>query len=192
MKKMESSAQMIRHLVTCSPGLVAQFRSFSVKRFEAVSGLGQISIIERSKWDEFCYGSRLAMITIAGLNFQVMIKVHFDPQTCLQAFSSDRTIRWFEDCLREYCNLLAGAIKKVFQSHDILCGISLPIVTAGYDEIFFSDQMRPNRLTECFDIKFSNGGLTMMMTLDVLSDMVERVIRGIPDSDLESEEIEFL
>jgi hypothetical protein len=132
------------------------------------------------------------MITIAGLNFQIMIKAHFDPLTCIQAFAADKSIRWFEDSLREYCNLLAGALKKVFQNQNILCGISLPIVTAGSDELFFSDQIRSNRFTECFDLKFSNVGMTMMMTVDVVNDEIERIIAKIQDKEEEAEEVEFL
>jgi len=41
------------------------------------------------------------------------------------------------DFMKELCNLVSGALKRVFSGAGIQAGISLPLLTRGFDEIFF-------------------------------------------------------
>ena len=42
------------------------------------------------------------------------------------------------DFVKEFCNLTAGNIKQALEKSSVLTGISLPLVTRGFDELVFA------------------------------------------------------
>ncbi len=40
------------------------------------------------------------------------------------------------DFIKEYSNLMAGAIQRIFEAYQVRVGISLPVVTRGFDSYF--------------------------------------------------------
>lgn len=85
-----------------------------------------------------------SLILVSGPQLRITLKVYFRLATA-QALAApvfrtdpkgvhkDQAI----DFIREYCNLTAGGIKLALSDLGFQTGISLPIVTRGFDEIFF-------------------------------------------------------
>jgi hypothetical protein len=89
-------------------------------------------------------GHLLVAIIVQGNGIRLTLKVHSDiepmrevsAQVCgLPVLEMNETR--VRDCLREYLNILAGAIQSELSKVDIESRLSIPISTRGFDELFF-------------------------------------------------------
>ena len=185
-------SQNSRKLPAELPDFSAFIRQAALKRFAYISGVKDATLSENPRWDDFCYGSSLSVILIAGKDFKIFFKAHFHAKKFANAIAPGKERAAVFDFFREYCNLTAGAIKQSLQKVDIICGISLPSVTSGYDELIFSDTIRKERAIDCFDLRNSTYRFTVTTTLDTgNTDMLARLKTIKPEAQKE-EEIEFL
>ena len=96
-----------------------------------------------------------------------------------------------QDVFREYTNLTAGALKRALTELDIVCGISLPNITSGYDELIFSDTLRRARIVECFDVVSPNFKFTITAALDIGDGEVLKALGDVVMRE-RNDDIEFL
>ncbi len=167
-------------------------RNTALNRFGHVSGRHDAKTKERQNWDAMGYGSSMSAILVAGKNFKIFVKAHFHAKKSAAAFAAGRSNHQINDIYREYCNLIAGGIKQALIGQNLVCGISLPIIMSGYDELVFSDRWRDNRYIDCFDIVLDNFGFTVTLSLDFTSEDVISALNGCPEFVGQSEEIDFL
>jgi hypothetical protein len=164
----------------------------ALDRFSYITGSKEFVVAENPKWDDFCYGSHLAVILIAGKDFKIFFKSHFHANKYRKTMTPDKDRGAVFDVFREYGNLTAGAIKKGLQQPGIICGISLPSVTSGYDELIFSDTLRKDRAIDCFDITSPSFRFTITTTLDTGNAEIFAKLDTIKLESTEGDEIEFL
>ncbi len=121
-----------------------------------------------------------AIILVSGGDYRLTFKVHF---TLLQAtkFAIDGNdsetptldpakvkIMSF-DYMKEFCNLYAGSLKRAFADANISVGISLPLLTRGFDEVFFPKADFKNTFEVFWDILNDLGGVRCSLFVEVIN-----------------------
>ncbi len=139
-------------LIEFYPQIARIIRDYSIERITSHSGRSDLLLHEVANWDDFCYGSHMSIIMVAGKDLRILYKVHFKVKDFMGEFHGISNKVQLFDYFREYCNLMAGSIKKDLRAQNYVCGISLPTITSGYDEILFSDPIRDERYIDCFAI----------------------------------------
>jgi CheY-specific phosphatase CheX len=97
--------------------------------------------------------NRMAFILVSGDGLRISFKTHYNISTArnlaFRMFGESSPSRLSErqavDYIKEYCNLVAGNIVTVCESLKIELGISLPMSTRGFYEIFsdYSEKRQP-------------------------------------------------
>ena len=84
-----------------------------------------------------------ALILISGTSIRVTFRVYFSTATAKHlasgAYSTaedDIASDQAYDFMKEFCNLCAGRVKLLLIGNDLQVGISLPLVTRGFDQVF--------------------------------------------------------
>lgn len=89
-------------------------------------------------------GNWMSLILITGSALKITVKLHFSHKDIKpliysiyqKASASEISDQQSMDFVKELCNLTAGYIEQVFESNDISLGISLPLGTRGFYELF--------------------------------------------------------
>ena len=75
--------------------------------------------------------------------------------------------------MKELCNLSAGEIKSQLVSKGIIVGLSLPLVTNGFDEVILSDEIQQKKvIKDCWEIKWKEGFITFSSEVEILEDLI--------------------
>lgn len=167
-------------------------RNATLQRFVHVSSKANAKIVELSDWDAMSYGSNMSVILVAGKDFKFFFKVHFFPKKTARYFIQGASKSQVLDFYREFCNLVAGAIKQSLLDQGVVCGISLPTIISGYDEMIFSDKVRPDRSQDVFQVAVDDFRFTVTCGADITSAKVLEAVKGCQVVVKDSEEIEFL
>ena len=156
------------------PDLHRMIRAYSLSRFQSISRIQEAVSQEHDDIDAYVYGSHQAMILIASRDIKVSFKAHFSlSEIALPTWGSElrsqpeRIASLADDFFREFANLTAGGIKQQLQACGIICGISLPIVASGYDEMIFSDTLRRTRFYDYWKIVAPGTQFTCTAQVDV-------------------------
>lgn len=166
-------------------------RNVALDRFALSASKPTARIEELADWDRLTYGSKMSLITAAGKDFKFVFKVHFFPKKFTKVASDFNSMKLVLDFFREYCNLVAGAIKEVLMAKGLICGISLPIVTSGDDEMIFSDKIKTERVYDYFRIHVDGFDLVVSSTTDGTSESVLQAMRECAVKPIESDDFEF-
>jgi CheY-specific phosphatase CheX len=140
------------------------------------SALKNHSLQEVANSDDFLFGHWMSLILVSGSAIRVILKVHFDTGTARRMLANklkkkleDIDDRMAMDHMREMCNLMAGSLKAALTDAGIITGISIPLVTSGFDEAVFSDKVDPRKILDVWKIVWDSGELTCASVSDVLS-----------------------
>ncbi|MCX6128023.1 MAG: hypothetical protein NTX25_03035 [Proteobacteria bacterium] len=141
----------------------------------------------------------MAFILLAGEGGKITFKAHYssgDIQSIvalalnknLDEINSDL----ISDFMREYCNLTAGFIKSRLAQVGIHAGLSIPIVTRGFDEIWRMDRDISNEIVsvDAWRLKLPSGSVicTMAARSDVWAaaqDLKDAMSNSSQESDME-------
>jgi hypothetical protein len=175
-----------------APNFQVLCRNAVLQRFSHICSRTDASIREVAVWDEMFFAPNMAIILVAGKDLTVVIKAHFFPKKTEANLTPGRTKMQIYDLFREFCNLVAGAVKQGLLDRGVICGISLPTILSGYDELIFSDRRRSNRKYDCFELVSGEFKCILTVTVDCNSDKVFAGLSGVSRQIQDSEEIEFL
>jgi CheY-specific phosphatase CheX len=108
------------------------------------------------------YSHFMSIILVSGASLKITFKTHFKSKDAKVLASSifnvkpdDVSVPQSLDFFREFCNLTAGSIKWALSQHEVEVGISLPIVTRGFDEIFFPRKQNATHFHDAWKLKAS-------------------------------------
>ena len=183
--------EKFRILPEVLPAFSQFIRQAAISRFAYITSIKNLEVTENENWDDFCYGSSMSVILVAGKDFKLFFKAHFHQKKYQQASGGNILTSGVQDVFREYANLTAGAIKRALQDLNVVCGISLPNITSGYDELVFSDTLRSARIIDCFDVVSPNFKFTITITLDIGAGEVLEALADIASKE-HDDDIEFL
>ncbi|MGE0525702.1 MAG: hypothetical protein AB7G93_06825 [Bdellovibrionales bacterium] len=116
-------------------------REISRARLESHSGIPNLRLVEVDS-DAIVLGHWMALILAAGKDIRVIFKTHFMGHHA-QHFARNSfldeslTAGLLLDFFKEFCNLTIGGLKGFLEANQVFVGTSLPVVTRGFDELFF-------------------------------------------------------
>lgn len=176
-------------------------RDLSRSRFMSYLRIPEL-VITREKSDAFAVQNHsLAMVLIASSGLRVMFKTHFNAHA--MSFSASQVFKkppeqlndsQVADFVKEFCNLVAGAIKQELELHTLQTGISLPLVTRGFDELFFTPADGVRVFTDLWALNAHKARVNCATHIEILDPRVfERMKVGqILSSDDQSGTVENL
>ena len=126
------------------------FRTKSLETLQLTLDRQDISVSEIPNHDDFLYGQMMGYILMNSRSMKASFKIHYS-QSLAEKITAKQlglpleeiNIEATNDFMREYCNLAAGYISDAFAYNNILTDISIPLITDGFDEVWFSDNTRP-------------------------------------------------
>ncbi len=120
---------------------LVQSRSESILRtFGSVTELRTSEPLSHS----LVFGHRMSLIMVSNAAIRVTFSAHFNEEETQEllrlrlknqagTFPTEQVLDYF----KEYCNVVAGALKVDLKNAGLETGISLPLATRGFDELFF-------------------------------------------------------
>jgi CheY-specific phosphatase CheX len=119
------------------------------------------------------YSHWMSIILISGPGAKITFKTHFKTQAAKVLASrvykvppESMGLPQAIDFMREFCNLTAGGIKASLLQHNLKLALSLPIITRGFDEIFFGNIVAENSLSDCWTLKNADFDVVCTSTIE--------------------------
>jgi CheY-specific phosphatase CheX len=172
-------------------------RNVSIDRFQRAAQNDNFGLLETTGKEKDVYDHWMALILLSGKALRIILKVHFNIKSTkkmaspIYGISPDKLeVRQAKDFIKEFCNLSAGYLKKIFEDQSVDVGISLPLVIRGFDEVFFEKKKKNSILEDRFRIDSSGLGVICTNMVEIFNqDLLENLDITI---DEEEEEIDFL
>jgi hypothetical protein len=148
------------------------------------------------------YGHWMSIILIAGHNLSIALKIHFDTIDGLEMLEAIASIPKEKqdmqsaiDGVKEYSNLSAGMLKECLGSYNELTGISIPLMTRGFDELLFLARDRRLGIQKFRDIwmlKCSKFQITISSELQIQDWDIINELSELNSDSKQNGEIQFL
>ncbi len=116
----------------------------------------------------------VANILIGNADLRMIFKIHFDykngEQLCRRYLRNDQiSERKIDDFFLENCNLIAGKTKQFLIDNNLNVGISIPVLTRGFDELFFSFPLNDDSYLEWhWDLKNDDKLIHCSLFVEIL------------------------
>src|SRR4051794_4093544 len=85
------------------------------------------------------FGKWMTLIILAGGPLRITLKIHYKTTDIKNLGSKDGIDLSIHSSsfMKELCNLIAGWMKRKLDQNGLTLGISLPVSSHGFDEVFF-------------------------------------------------------
>lgn len=144
--------------------LVRILREISTEMMKAQSQLKSIKSADAESDHHRVLAHWMSIVLVSGNGVKLTFKTHFMTKLALRLASkiyqkTPETLSEEQglDFMREYCNLCAGLMKRLFLVADMRTGVSIPVVTRGFDEIFFPKISDVNSVHDCWIVDCGIG-----------------------------------
>ena len=146
------------------------------------------------------HGYWLSLILVASPALRVTCKTFFNSgvSRALMVKALGRplesiTLPLVGDFMREFSNVAGGAMKRSFEGLGMSAGLSLPLVTRGFDVVFDKPPAGKSFFIDTFNLKTPEGlGFTCALDIEVLDVKDFSQISWTTEVKDESGEMEFL
>ena len=104
--------------------------------------------------------------------------------------------RLIDEFIKEFCNLMGGGVKEHFEKNGLATQISLPLLTRGRDDVFFSPD-HPDQYEELYldswELKLGEKSIICQAIFEFYSkESIEKVCNEVVDLDTEEDDhVEF-
>ncbi|MDD9950038.1 MAG: hypothetical protein OXT67_00590 [Zetaproteobacteria bacterium] len=178
-------------------------RQLSADKLRCQTGDARLDLDTQIEGDQSILGHWLSMILISGRRIKITFKVHFNtaqgqeiilkkvpvarPQKIEKHFIFDR--------LKEFCNLTAGSIKECLGAENSKTGLSLPVITRGFDEVIFFDSAHKSgkgKIRDVWALRASDFAVHCSSEIQVLDWNALQDIRFIRRDSDQQGDLEFL
>ena len=156
-------SEIIRFVTLSRMNLYIDDNSFEIVEFENMMPNGYV------------FANSMSMIVVAGKSIRVLLKTHFNHK---DSKAIARRLYGLEDIddsksydvMKEYCNLSAGFLKKICIERDVPVGISLPVVTLGFNEVFSDAESSGQRVIfeDCWKLRDMESNIICSCQIDVI------------------------
>ncbi|HND85137.1 MAG TPA: hypothetical protein PLU50_04980 [Pseudobdellovibrionaceae bacterium] len=144
----------------------------------------------------------MSLIMVANSSIKVMFKAHYNVSE-MKVIAKDSieknekgeiTDIAAADFMREYANLVGGVVKATLETVGIAAGVSLPLVTRGFDEIFVNFNKATSNYIDRFQIRTSDGSVFCSFHVECNDASVIDLITKVPapTQDDTGGDVEFL
>lgn len=173
-------------------------RDCTVKRLSSsINKKFEVKCKEIATRDDFLYGQWMAIILVSGQALQVTFKTHFFNKFARELVSigigksqENITTVMAMDFMREFCNLTAGEIKTKLSLNRVSVGLSLPLITRGFDEVLFSDIVLPTSIRDWWALDWQGGHIICSAEVEIFQTETAQRIKAPKNSEMLSEEDE--
>jgi CheY-specific phosphatase CheX len=155
----------------------ASLREISKTQLLLNSPLPAIAIKEASK-ELPVHSHWMSLIMVAGTEIKVIFKVHFKSAPARLLASKIYGVAPAQvqesqalDYFKEYCNLNAGSIKKILSKNGFEVGVSLPVLTRGFDEIFNTQSQIPGVESDCWELGTQELSFVCTSTVELFGEV---------------------
>lgn len=140
------------------------------------------------------YSHWMAIILISGPGLKITFKTHFKTEVAqamaagiYKRAASEVSLVQATDFMRELCNLVAGATKASLLAGKVSVDLSLPIMTRGFDEIFFARAVTRDHAYDHWILRTGAGEIFCTMTADFFEKIDFSAVgtSAEPESDVE-------
>lgn len=178
-------------------------RYVTLSRMRSYASCEDFSIVELNGVipHGYVFANNMSMIIVAGQALRVILKAHFNHKDSkpiaarlygLEEVSDARS----RDVMKEYCNLSAGFLKKVCIENDLPVGISLPVVTMGFNEVFSELEGIDKKIVfnDCWKLVYADSDIICSCHIDVLNvpALEKLMLFSVDEPDDEDDEYDFL
>lgn len=131
------------HILDAQQHMSQVLRTTSIEQIEQFVGGATSSAVDIDYYTPGqVLANELVLLTISGPELQLLVKIHFNYQQIRSRFrsrvshASAPLSRQDVDFIKELGNQFCGAICRKLASQDIMAGLSIPLSTRGYYEIY--------------------------------------------------------
>lgn len=127
--------------------IIDVIRGSALARFQIHSGdSGAVISMVEDSYKREVHGNWMGLILVSGKEVRVTFKTYFNLKdvkvilaSMLDKAPEDISKDLAIDFIKEFSNLTAGYVKQILEEHEtpVDTGISLPIVTKGFDDLFY-------------------------------------------------------
>ncbi|MCM2281410.1 MAG: hypothetical protein NDI61_06135 [Bdellovibrionaceae bacterium] len=154
-------------------------RTVTAKSLKDHSQMTDVEVGEVSGRSTCVYGHSMALILVAGGGIRLTFKAHYNRfdiekigANVLKYAKGKPIDRQVNDYMREYCNLSGGALKAALTGAGVGAGMSLPLVTRGFDEVFvLAEDSMVKQMSYVWQLR--SQGCTIHCGVDVVIDREE-------------------
>jgi hypothetical protein len=145
--------------------------------------------------DKVLFGHRIANIVVAGSEMRMIFKIHYSEVLGKLLYTKflnnpNPSMQMIDDYFLETCNLAAGRIKHGFGDEGTNLGISIPIKTKAFDDLFFNLKTDGEYSSEWhWDVSFEDITVHFSVFTELLN--LEMKIDESLEQVQEVEELEF-
>ena len=123
------------------------FEKLRVDSVENLSIFAKIKgvTVGEANYDTLPFNQRMAFITLSGRECRMVFKLHFSENIAKPIFAKIAPITGLlaetttSHAAKEYCNIMAGAIRNLGQNYELSLSHTLPIVLLGFNEFIFRE-----------------------------------------------------
>lgn len=160
--------------------------------------LGRIDKVEIADLAEHpvVFAHWMSLILAGGKDIRVTFKTFFMTNDAVKIISSTNgfakvPVSQSLDFIKEFCNLVLGGLKSFFAENEIKVGASLPIVTRGFDEVFFPPPVGEINIVDHWKLKTTNATIICSVVYEIF-DAVKVHKAVVLPSDGAIGEVEYL
>lgn len=184
-----------------SKALIHALRESSLEKIKIHAFNPDLRIREIPKPIPLVLGYWMSLVLASNPATRIIFKFNFETQSVLgigkELFEKigmeNPSMEFIEDFAKEYCNLVAGSLKVIFEKQSIILGVSLPMVTKGFDEIFLANQIKKEfNYVDYWEITDGKYAFQMSLHVDWIDPQLKSTFDNLQESDLTVGDIDFL
>ncbi|MBT7610463.1 MAG: hypothetical protein HN576_11955 [Bacteriovoracaceae bacterium] len=142
------------------------------------------------------HDSNVSNILICNQDIRIIFKIHYDHKQANKLLKDTLHLDYsnvqVDDYYLEACNLIAGKIKIFFTNKDMDVGISIPLKTAGFDELFFPVYNDQYRIEYTWTLQTGQETVIMSAFIELIDPKLQKVMKDIDIKDIKTDEdVEF-
>ena len=171
-------------------------RNATLKKTRQFFSRNDIDIEPTPRSEVPVFGHWMSIIMIGGGSLRITLKTQYGHRA-IREIGSEKQINENTDIssvMKELSNVVGGFIKQVLESKGFKLGMSLPLTTHGFDEVFYSIYSNSNIYKDSWDFKCSDYSISYSVIIEVYDRETHELLKGVPtslDSD-ESGDVQFL
>ncbi len=187
--------------VSINKSLSSVVRESALDKLKIHSFNEKLSIKEIQNPIPLVFGYWMSLVLASSPSVRIIFKINYETRSVLEMAKqmfvrldiADPSPDLIEDFTKEYCNLVAGSLKIIFEKLNVVLGVSLPMVTKGFDEVFLANRIK-KEFTHVDYWEVTDGKVSLPMSLHI--DWIDKELKSkfdqLQESDLKIGDIEFL
>ncbi len=123
-------------------------------------------------------GHWMALISVSGVQLHLTFKVQFSIEMARsyasEVLKNDRlgiSNSHSKDFIRELCNLVAGNLKTKLAENNVTVGISLPLLSRGFDDLFFANSESSVQSIDRWQLVFKETTIYCCSIIEAIEDL---------------------